>query len=103
MRDHLHGGAKIIAAPFLGDHIGINPTGGHIVALPRRHAGETLVMAKIEIGFRAVFGDIHLAVLIGAHGPRVDIQIRVEFPQTHTVSAGLQQNAERRRRQPLAK
>ena len=103
MRDHLHGGAKIIAAPFLGDHIGINPTGGHIVALPRRHAGETLVMAKIEIGFRAVVGDIHLAVLIGTHSPGVDIQIRVKFPQTHTVPAGLQENAKRCRRQPLAK
>ena len=32
-----------------------------------------LVVAEIQIRFRAVIGDVDLAMLIGAHGPRIDI------------------------------
>ena len=36
-------------------------------------------MSQIQIGFRAVFGDEDFAMLIGAHRPRIDIDIRVEL------------------------
>ena len=58
--------------------------------------GEALVMAEIEVGLGAVVGDEHLAVLIGAHGSRIDIEIGVELAKTHAEPAGLQQRAERR-------
>src|SRR5487761_710060 len=60
-------------------------------------------MAKIEIGFGAVIGDIDLAVLIRAHGARIDVDIRVEFPEPDAEAARLEQRAERRRRKTLAK
>ena len=31
VRDHLHGGAEIVAAPLLGDHLGIDAPGGGVV------------------------------------------------------------------------
>ena len=42
-------------------------------------AGEALVVTEVEVGLGAVVGDEHLAVLIGAHGPRVDIEVGIEL------------------------
>ena len=42
---------------------------------------EALVMAQVEVGFSAVFGDKHLAVLEGRHGARVDVDVGVQLDQ----------------------
>ena len=68
----------------------------------RRTAGEALVMAEVEVGLGAVVGDEHLAVLIGRHRARIDVEIGVELAQPHLVAARLQQRAERRGRETLA-
>ena len=47
--------------------------------LVAERAGEALVVAEIEIGFRAVVGDEDLAVLVRAHRARIDVQIGIEF------------------------
>ena len=78
------------------------PPRGDVVGLAGGTPGEALVMAEVEIGLGAVVGDEHLAVLIGAHGPRIDVEIGVELAQAHAEPPGLQQRAERRRGQPLA-
>ena len=65
VRDHLHGGAEIVAAPLLGDDVLVDAAGGDVVLLVRRTAGEALVVAEVEIGLGAVVGDEDLAVLIG--------------------------------------
>ena len=65
-------------------------------------AGEALVMAEVEIGFRAVVGDEHLAVLIGRHRARIDVEIGIELAEAHAVAARLQQRPERGRRETLA-
>ena len=62
--NHLHGGAQIVAAPFLGDHGGVDAAGGDVVARAGRHAGEALVVAEIEVGLGAVVGDVDLAMLV---------------------------------------
>jgi len=36
-------------------------------------------MAEVEIGLRAVVGDVHLAVLKRRHGAGIDVDVRVEF------------------------
>ena len=71
--DHLHRGAQVVAPPLLGDHLGIDAAGGDVVALPAGHAGEALVVPQVEVGFRPVIGDEHLAVLGRAHGARIDV------------------------------
>ena len=70
-------------------------------ALVAGHAGEALVMAEVEIGLGAVVGDEDLAVLIGAHRPRIDVEIGVELAQPDRVAARLEERAEGRRSQPL--
>jgi hypothetical protein len=65
VRNHLHGGAEIVAAPLLGDDVLVDAAGGDVVGLARRDAGEALVMAEVEVGLGAVVGHEDLAVLIG--------------------------------------
>ena len=100
--DHLHRGAEIVAAPLLADDLLIDAPGGDVVGLACRAPGEALVMAEVEIGLRAVVGDEHLAVLIGAHGPRIDVEIGVELAQANAIAACLQQRTKRRRSETLA-
>ena len=102
VRDDLDGGAEIVAAPLLGQDLLIDAAGGDVVLPARRAAGEALVMAEVEIGLRSVVGDEHLAVLVGRHRPRIDVEIGVELAQAHLVTARLQQRAERRRCETLA-
>ena len=102
VRDDLHGGAQIVAAPFLGNHVRIDLARRDIVAAPCRHAGKAFVMAKVEVGFGTVVGDIDLAMLGRAHRAWIDIEIGVQLAQTDLVAARLQQRAKRRRCQTFA-
>ena len=102
VRDHLHGGAEIVAAPLLGDDVGIDAAGRDVVALVGVPAGEALVVAEIEVGLGPVIGDEHLAVLGGRHRARVDVEVGVELAQADLVAARLQHRAECRGGQTLA-
>ncbi len=93
VRDHLHGGAEIIAAPLLGDDFLIDAAGGDVVGLRGRDAGEALIMAEVEIGFRAIVGDEHFPVLIGAHRARIDVQVGIELAKADLEAPSLQQRA----------
>ena len=95
MRDDLHRGAQIIAAPFLGDNVPVHAARGDIVALMCRDAGEALIMAKIQIGLGPVIGDVDLSVLIRAHRARIDIQIGIEFANADGVATRLEKGGER--------
>jgi len=53
VRDHLDGGAEIVAAPLLGEDVLVDAAGGDVVLAGRRTAGEALVMAEVEIGLGA--------------------------------------------------
>ena len=103
VRDDLDGGAEIVAAPLLGEDLLVDAAGGDVVHPRRRAAGEALVMAEIEVGLGAVVGDEDLAVLVGRHRARIDVEVGIELAQADFVAARLQQRAERRRRQTLAK
>ena len=85
MRNHLYGGAEIIAAALARQHVGIDPARGHIVRTSRMHAGETLVMPEVEIGLGPVIGDKHLAMLGRRHRAGIDIQIGIEFAEANLV------------------
>ena len=102
MRNHLHGLAEIIAAPLFQDHALVNLTAGEIV-VPREDAvGEALVMAKIEIGLRAVVQHVNFAVLKRIHRPRIDIEIGIELLEHNAQTAQLEQRSERSRGQAFA-
>src|SRR5690554_1174375 len=73
MRNHLDGAAQVVAAALLAQHVLVDPAGGEVVALGHARADETLVVAQVEVGLGAIFGDEYLAVLEGAHGARVHV------------------------------
>ena len=102
VRNDLDGGAEIVAAALLGENLLVDAAGGDVVGARRRSPGEALVMAEVEIGFGAVVGDKDLAVLVGRHRARVDIEVGIELAQPDLVAARLQQRPERRGSQTLA-
>ena len=100
--DHLDGLAEKLPAAFLVDHREIDLPGGVVALARQRRRGEALVVAEVEIGLTAVVEDVHLTVLIGAHRPRIDIDVRIELLHPHLEAAGLEEHADRRARQSLA-
>ena len=102
MRNDLHRGAKVIALALAGDDGLIDAARGDIVGLARRNPGEPFIMAQIKVGLGAVVGNVNLAVLIGAHRARIDVEIGVEFANTDREAARLQQGRKAGRHQPLA-
>src|SRR5439155_20555721 len=103
MRGDLDGRAQITAAPLARDDLLIDSARGDIVRLMRGNPCETLVMPEIEIGLRAVVGDVDFAVLIGAHRAGIDVEIGIELADSHLESARLEQCREACRRKSLAK
>ncbi len=95
VRDHLHRAAEVVAAPLLADHVFVDAPGGKVVAPGGGHAGEAFVMTQIEIGFGAVAGHEHLAVLERAHGAGIDINVGVELDQGDLESPGFQHGRQR--------
>lgn len=69
--------SQIVTASFFFQHALVNLTSGEIVGAPHARVDEAFVMAQIEIGFSAVFGDKYLAVFERGHGARVDVDVRV--------------------------
>ena len=100
--NHLDGAPQIIAAALLLNHRLVDLAGRPVVVSRRLRVGEALVVAQIEVGLCAVIGDVDLAVLVGAHRPGIDVDVRVEFLQRDPVAVPLEQGANRGRREPLA-
>ena len=102
MRNHLHRRAEVLAATFLGDHGEIDPSRRHVIHLRQRPVDEPLVVTEIEIGLRAVIGDVDFAVLEGRHRPRIDVDVGIEFLGRNLEPALGEQPAERGGRNALA-
>ena len=64
---------------------------------------EALVVAEIEIGFGAVVGDEHFAVLERAHRARIDVDVRIELEQGDFEAARFEDRSERGGGDPFAK
>jgi hypothetical protein len=71
--------AEVVAVALLLDHRLVDLAGGEVVGATHLRALEALVVAQVEVGFRAVLGDEHLAVLKRRHRPGVDVDVRVEL------------------------
>jgi hypothetical protein len=101
--DHLHGLAEVLAATFLADHALVDLAGREVVDLAHLGADEALVMAEVEIGLRAVFGDEDLAVLERRHGARIDVDVRIELEERDLEAARLEDGREGGGRDALTK
>ncbi len=103
MRDDLDRCAEVIAAPLARENVLVDTAGGNVVVTRGRAAREALVVAEVEIGFGPVVGHEDFAVLIGRHRAGIDVEVGIELAQPDFVAARLQQRAERRRSETLAK
>ena len=59
-------------------------------------------MSQIQIRLGTVIGDEDLTVLIGIHGPGIDVEIGIEFAHPDRVTTGLQQGSQCSGRETLA-
>ena len=98
----LDGGAQIFPLALLVQHVPVHLAGGQVGVFVQILVNKTLVVAQVQVGFRAVLGDVHLSVLVGAHGARVHVDIGIQLLGGHLQPPGLQQSAQRRGGNALA-
>ncbi len=75
----LDGFAEVVAAALLGENGFVDAAGGPVIVAGKLGVGEALVVAEVEVGFRAVFGDKDFPVLKRAHRTGIDVQVRIAF------------------------
>ena len=90
VRDDLDRCTQVFALPLLADDVFVNLAGGPVVYLAHGGADKALVMAKIEIGFRAIVRDEDFTMLERAHGARIDVDIGVQLGQGHLEAASFE-------------
>ena len=95
VRDHLDGGAEVVAAALAPDHRVVDRAGGDVRGARGVLVGEALVVAEVEVGLGAVLGDEDLAVLERAHRPRVDVDVGVELLELDPEAAADEEAADR--------
>ncbi len=93
--DDLDGVAEVVATALLGDDGLVDRTGGDVGVPAQVLVDEALVVAEVEIGLRPVVGDEDLAVLEGAHGAGIDVDIGIELLHRHGEATGLEKATER--------
>src|SRR6185369_13938748 len=80
----------------------VDLAGGDVGRLGGGVAREALVVPEVQVGLRAVLGDVDLAVLVGAHGPRIDVDVGIALHERHVEAVAFEQRAYGRRGQALA-
>ena len=81
VRDHLHRLAQVVAAALLLEHGLVDLAGGEVVDLAHAGGHEPLVVAQVQVGFGAVVGDEHLAVLERGHRAGIDVDVRIQLDE----------------------
>ena len=99
---HLYGLAQVVAVSFLVDDGFIDAARGQRVGPSRLYAGETLVVAQVQIGLHAVHGHVAFAVLVRVQRAWVDVDVGVHLLDGDVVAPCLQQLANARRDDALA-
>ena len=97
VRDHLHRAAQIVAPALLADDALVDLAGGEVVVAPHAGAQKALVVTQIQVGLGTVVGDIDLAVLEGAHGARIDVDVGIELDHGDLEAARFEQGRQRGR------
>ena len=95
VRNHLHGLAEIIAAAFFAQNGFVDAAGGPVIVAGELGVGEALVVAEVEIGLRAVFGDEDFAVLKRTHGAWINVEVRIALLQGDFETATFEETTDR--------
>ena len=89
--DHLDRLAEVLAPTFLGDDRLVDGTRGGVGISREGLVDEALVVAKVKVGFPAVFCHEDLAMLEGVHRAGVDVDVGVELLHRHPQATALQE------------
>ncbi len=73
MGNDLHRAPQIVPRALAVEHVPVHLARGNGGVDAEVFVNEPFVVAQVQIGLRAVVGDEHLPVLIGAHGARVHV------------------------------
>ena len=92
--DELHGLPEVVASTFLLDDVLEDLARGEIVETGQDAVGEALIVSKIQIGFRSVVEDVDLPVLVGRHGPGINIEVGIELLNSDLEATVLKQSAD---------
>ena len=79
VRDDLDRSSQVVAATLFLNDGQIDLACRPVVAPGRRLIREALVVPQVQVRLRTVVGHVDLAVLVRAHGPGVDVDVRVEL------------------------
>ncbi len=102
VRNDLHRAAEIVAAALFADHLGIDAAGREVVLARHAHAQETLVVAEVEVGLRAVGGDVDLTVLERTHRAWIDVDVRIHLHDVDLEIARFENGRQRGREDSLS-
>ena len=96
VRNDLNRGAQVAAAALARDHRVVDAPGGEIgIAARLAAAHEAFIVAKIKVGFGAVRGYEHFAMLKGTHGARIHIEVGIQLDHADGKAAGFENSAQR--------
>src|SRR5450830_570912 len=101
MRDDLYRLAQILATTLLADHRFVNLAGSEVIHLLHLGSDEALIVAEIQIGFSAVIGDEHFAVLEWAHRSRINVDVGIELQKGDSEAARFEDRSEGRGGNPF--
>ena len=90
MGDYLHGAAKVFTLTFASQYLCVYATGGEVVVTAHAYVGKTLVVAKVQIGFRTIRRDEYLTMLNRAHGTGVNVDVGVHLQNIDPQLSGFQ-------------
>ena len=102
VRNHLHGFAEIVTPAFLLQHRLVDSAGGEVVFPAHAGVDEAFVVAQVQVGFGAVVGHEHFAMLERRHGAGVDIDVGIELDQRDFEAPRLQNRSKGGRGDSLA-
>ena len=94
VRNDLDGLAEVISTPLLLDDVVVDLAGGDVAVAGRPGGGKALIVAQVQVRLGPVVGHIDLAVLVGVHGPGVNIHVGVELLELDLQASGLEQGAD---------
>ena len=95
--------AKERRGDFLGATVQVIPHVTNAIKQFILEGNEGSDFVLVEIGLGAVVGDEHLAMLGRAHRAWIDVEIGIKLAQADGIAARLQERAQSRRSQTLAK
>ena len=92
--DDLHGRAQVVTTALFTQNVRVDTASRKVVTTGHFGTDETLVVAKIQIGFSAVFSNEHFPVLGWAHGAWIDVDVRIQFHHGHIEATGFKNGCE---------